>query len=619
MLRKGYVKYIKSRFFARLLLLNTAIVLLMMAILVTLITRSVADQNSEKELSFNTQILESVSKYYEQKLDVVRQMIEQIYYDPASYGYIFALMEQPDTESYEYRTNRVKLETYLNSNFTRDKDITNIAIYSKLNDEAFLISTNLWRIRDEKYFKTLDWFKDFNNELYGLRLTPAYVDNLTPGEQRWIYTIGSNLKSQDITANTGVLLVNFDAASIENAYLPYKNRVKGNILIVSADGQPIYDSKGVYAPVDEPLRQRITDAGSGDGSAGTVSTTVGSRIVNVLPTGDGVYVVGLIEKAEMFREVNELKRYLFLLGLACAGLTIALNGAAMSVFTQKVRRIIRAIAHPPEGFLTQRTRLEVSDDEIGQLAFRFNVLQDKLTDYVNEVYIADIRYKNAALAALQAQINPHFLSNTLEAIRMKAVREGNEDVGEMIYILSFLLRTSLKQQPWVSVREEISYCELYLQLFTLRYPDKLRIEIDVDPELEPMAIGKLTLQPIVENSVQHGVNFKQGKNTIRITGRRRGDDAVIEITDNGSGIKPEELARLRARLAGTPEPADDEGAAEPASSDRAGHSGIGLLNVHERLKLQFGERYGLEVDSGEAGTTVRIRWPARRLEEMDHV
>ncbi|MEK0314762.1 sensor histidine kinase [Cohnella sp. 56] len=629
MLRRWYAKYFKSRFFARLMLLNTAIVLLMMAILVTLISRSVAAQNSEKELSFNTQILESVSKYYEQKLSVVRQMIEQIYYDPASYDFIFALLEQQDTGSYEYRSNRAKLETYLNSNFTRDKDITNIAIYSRLNDESFLFSTNLWRIQDEKYFKTLDWFKDFNNDLYGLRLTPAYEDSFALSGSRWIYTIGSNLKSQDITANTGVLLVNFDASSIENAYQPYKERVKGNVLIVDRDGKPIYDSKGAYAPLGDELRQRILSVG-----AGTTSMTVGSRIVNVLPSEGGTYVVGIIEQSEMYREVNALKRSIFLLGLLCAALTIALNGAGMSVFTKRVRRIVRAIGHPPEGILQQKARLEVSDDEIGQLAFRFNVMQDKLTDYINEVYIADIRYKNAALAALQAQINPHFLSNTLEAIRMKAVREGNEDVADMIYILSFLLRTSLKQDPWVTVREEISYCELYLQLFTLRHPNKLRIEIDVDPELEPYAIGKLTLQPIVENSVQHGVDFKHGDNAIRIRGRLRDGVAVIEIADNGRGMAPEALERIRERLMGETNRtggAGAGGAERPGSGaaggtsgagaarDRGGDRGIGLPNVHERIQLQFGEPYGLEVSSDERGTVVTIAWPARRLEEMANV
>jgi two-component system sensor histidine kinase YesM len=600
MLKLWYSKYFRSRFFSRILIVNTAIVLLMMTVLVSLISHQVAAQISEKELNFNTQILESVSKYYDQKLKVVRQMIEQIYYDPDSYDYVFELLEPHNTDSYDYKTNRTKLESYLDSSFTRDADITNIAIYSNLNDESYLYSTNLWRIKDEKYFKTLDWFTGFNNELYGLRLTPAYQDTFTMSNSRWIFTIGSNLKSKNITSNSGILLVNFDAASIGNAYQPYKNRVKGKILIIDREGKLIYDSKGEYEALDSGLQQRILGAGGK-----TVSLTDGSLIVNILPGNDGTSIVGVIEKTEMYHEVNQLKRNIYLLGVLCTVLMIVLNGMGMNVFSKKVKRIIRAISHPPVGLLQQKLRLDVSHDEIGQIAFRFNLMQDKLMHYINEVYISDIKYKNAALAALQAQINPHFLSNTLEAIRMKAVKEGNEDVADMIYILSFLLRTSLKHDVWVSIREEISYCELYLQLFTLRYPNKLNIEIAIDKDIEPLAIGKLTLQPIVENSIQHGVDLQREGNTIKIRGWQDGGDIHISVEDNGKGLSSNELTAMRAKLAGE----IVEGVGE----------GIGLLNVHERLRLQFGEPYGLHIDSGEYGTKVTISLPSHRIEVITNV
>lgn len=595
MLKFWYAKYFRSRFFSRILVVNTVIVLLMMMILVLLISRSVAKQNSEKELTFNTQILESVGKYYGQKLDVVRQMIEQIYYDPGSYSYIFDLMERQDVDSYEYKSNQTRLEGYLDSSFTRDADITNIAVYSNLNDESFLYSTNMWRIPDKKYFKALDWFKDFDQSLYGLRVTPAYQDTFSMSNDRWIFTIGSNLKTRQLTKNTGVLLVNFDASSIGNAFQPYKDRVKGNILILDRDGKSIYDSKGEYRTLDEDLKARILTSGNRK-----VSLTEGDRIVNILPAANDSYIVGIIDKREMFLEVNRLKRTIYSLGLLCAILTIFLNGIGMSVFSQKVKRIIRAIGHPPEGLLQQKQRLDVSDDEFGQIAFRFNLMQDKLRDYIDKVYIADIKYKNAALAALQAQINPHFLSNTLEAIRMKAVKEGNEDVSEMIYILSFLLRTSLKHEMWVSLREEISYCELYLQLFAFRYPNKLRVDIAIDKEIESVSIGKLTLQPLVENSIHHGVDFQRKDNVIRIRGYLEGDTVRIRIEDNGKGISPEKLDALKAKLSG-----DSSGESES----------IGLLNVHERIRLQFGDAYGLEIDSGEGGTIVTISFPTRRMEQ----
>ena len=138
-----FIKYYRSKFFTKILIANTMIILTILIILVVIISQNVSNQIMKKELSFNTQILESVNKYYEDKLSVVRQMIEQIYYDADSYNYIFELLEKNDKLSERYLSNYAKMETFLNSNFTRDNDITNIAVYSKTNDESFLNRSKL--------------------------------------------------------------------------------------------------------------------------------------------------------------------------------------------------------------------------------------------------------------------------------------------------------------------------------------------------------------------------------------------------------------------------------------------------------------------------------------------
>ncbi|CAK4851628.1 unnamed protein product [Aphanomyces euteiches] len=272
----------------------------------------------------------------------------------------------------------------------------------------------------------------------------------------------------------------------------------------------------------------------------------------------------------------------------------------MSVFSKKVRRIIVAIQNLPQGNLQHKINLGTSEDEIGQIAFRLNLMQDKMVQYINDVYVSEIKYKNAALVALQAQINPHFLSNTLEAIRMKAVKEGNEDVAEMIYILSFLLRTSLKSEKLVTIKEEAAYCELYLQLFSLRYQNKLTVQLKIDPEVEQFSIGKLTLQPLVENSILHGIDLTSSENAIHITAGMEDGLIVIRIMDNGKGLTANKLGELKEKLNNYQLENNEDS--------------IGLLNVHERIRLLFGEPYGLDIYGDHTGMEVRITIPARRIE-----
>jgi two-component system sensor histidine kinase YesM len=240
---------------------------------------------------------------------------------------------------------------------------------------------------------------------------------------------------------------------------------------------------------------------------------------------------------------------------------------------------------------------------MGQIAFRFNIMQARLVQYINDVYITEIKYKNAAFTALQSQINPHFLSNTLEAIRMKAVTEGNEEVADMVYILSTLFRSTLKTDKIVKIKDEINHCELYLKLFSYRYRDKLQVIIDVDKKILNEWTGKLLLQPIVENSIFHGFDSTRNDNRIQILGERIEDEIVFLIEDNGKGISAEKLTIIEHKL-------QQFGNAESEES-------IGLINVHERIKFMFGEKYGLDLTSEQGvGTKVMIRIPLLKKEEI---
>ncbi|WP_196220334.1 sensor histidine kinase [Paenibacillus larvae] len=221
--------------------------------------------------------------------------------------------------------------------------------------------------------------------------------------------------------------------------------------------------------------------------------------------------------------------------------------------------------------------------------------------YIDRVYRSELKQKDTELIAFQSQINPHFLYNTLEAIRMRALSQGARDVGDMIYILATLFRNSVKKKTIVTMEDEIQHCKIYLDLFRIRYQNRLDYDIDIPDELLQYRLIKLLIQPVIENYVVHGFLPERDDNLIRISAGLYDDAIQIEVRDNGSGIEPNRLRQLRKGLL----EADHSRNGEPAS--------IGLRNVHERIQIFYGIQYGVDIDSmiGE-GTSVTITIPAVR-------
>jgi sensor histidine kinase YesM len=221
-----------------------------------------------------------------------------------------------------------------------------------------------------------------------------------------------------------------------------------------------------------------------------------------------------------------------------------------------------------------------------------------------EIKNAQLSVKEAELKALQAQINPHFLYNTLDSIQWLAVLQGAEDIQKTIQCLGQLLRHSLdRKSVIVNVAKELEQIRNYLFIQKMRYGDKLSYRINLEPGVLDFELPKLVLQPIVENAILHGVEPKAGGGSICIEGWLHKDDqAVIEISDDGVGMEDETLSRLNASLR-----SDSEGGAQQH---------LGLANVHKRLQYFFGEEFGLAISSRPgAGSSVRLRIPRGRRKE----
>lgn len=247
------------------------------------------------------------------------------------------------------------------------------------------------------------------------------------------------------------------------------------------------------------------------------------------------------------------------------------------------------------------TRVEIkTNDELGVLANGLNNMTEQLQKHIEKVYISEIRQKEAQIKALMTQIQPHYLYNTLDAIRMSAITNDDHETALMLESLSAQMRYLIGDtRSMVSLKEELDSIRNYFIIVQIRYENAVQLEINADNETLKCRIPRLTLQPIIENSVKYGISPK-GEGTIAIYAEKKQEYLEITVLDDGVGMDKETLCYVNGVIRGT---------AVRKNSEEKKFS-IGLKNIEDRVKLQFGEAYGIDLDSTPGlGTLVRVKLP----------
>lgn len=288
-------------------------------------------------------------------------------------------------------------------------------------------------------------------------------------------------------------------------------------------------------------------------------------------------------------------------------LIAAVTGLLVLFFTWRAARLGRSITRPiaalcarvegiDSGELEERQPIQAEEYEIRTLSEGFERMVGRLDRQIQETSRNQESLRRTELALIQAQVSPHFLYNTMDTIIWLIEAEKTQEAVEMVSSLSSFFRHSLSRgRDVITLGEEEEHVRSYLQIQQVRYKDIMRYTINLAPELGDALIPKLTLQPLVENALYHGVKLKRGPGHIYVVGRAEGEDILLQVTDDGVGMSPERLEELRSAL------------------DRGERVGFGLSTVHERVRLFFGPPYGLSISSQQGvGTTISVRIPRRK-------
>ena len=270
-----------------------------------------------------------------------------------------------------------------------------------------------------------------------------------------------------------------------------------------------------------------------------------------------------------------------------------------SKYQTQVVDLVETIHDIAQGEQGKRIDLTKKDQELLVIAETTNDMLDRLERNIHDIYQLELSQKDANMRALQAQINPHFMYNTLEFLRMYAVMADQNELADIIYEFSSLLRNNISDERETTLKQEVEFCRKYSYLCMVRYPKSIAYGFKIDPKLKEMRIPKFTLQPLVENYFAHGVDHRRTDNVISIKALKQEGYVEILVVDNGRGMSAEKLAEIQTKLA--------QRTFEHTVDYSGKRQSIGIVNVHERFVLYFGDRYNISVESMEhQGVRYRI-------------
>ncbi|MDR1771124.1 MAG: sensor histidine kinase [Hungatella sp.] len=490
--------------------------------------------------------------------------------------------------------SRTYLDDYCRSLIKSVGEQMDISIINASQVMYTTVNTNGFGSEDisEEIFKSYDdAVGGRNNKAVWTGIMPKLFSD--PGEDRQAVTVVRAIRDSDEEKNLGIMVIELDPDMFSNLLLGNQGLFQYQYLfILDQKGQVICSNPKINNGWQEEINDRFER---------------GIRRSTLVWNGKEYYVCGqyngitgwrsysAIPIEGLFPQAGDLYKAIWLVGVVS---TLGIAGViVLLVYTmaRPIKRLSMAMGQVQKGDFTVRVPGK-RKDEIGELTESFNYMLEEINTLIRQVYQEKIAQKNAEVQALQAQINPHFLYNTLDSINWMLIDRGEYDISDIILSLAGLMRYSIEDEnAFVPLEKEIGYVLCYLKIQKNRLEERLEYSVEAEESLAAEQVPKLILQPIVENAITHGIEPRKGNGNIRIIIKDFGDEMLISVEDNGIGMTPEQLNHLTDKV---------------PVIEKEGHTGIGVRNVDRRIRLHYGESYGISIKSTYGkGTIVSLRLP----------
>ena len=447
------------------------------------------------------------------------------------------------------------------------------------------------------------WFEDASDKMENLHFSDLHVQNIfenKSGRYYWVVSLSRGVElTNDGKMSGGILLVDMNFSGIQQLFTEVNNDGKGYVYLIGRDGEIIYHPRQnlIFSNI---IQENNQTASTYDEGVHNEEFQGEQRVVVVKTVGyTGWKIVSVVSKKSLFSDLNQT-RMMALLNLVLAiFLMIFVNQYVAVRITDPLKKLEKSI----QGIeMKQQPVVYIGGPpEIQHLGLTIRFMVEELQELTDKMVKEQEEKRKNELDALQSQINPHFLYNTLDSIMWMIESERYEDAVSMVQALGRLLRISLSRgKNVISVGDELQHARSYLAIQKYRYKNKFTSYFEVEPDIEQYKTIKLVIQPLIENAIYYGMEYMDGEGEIHIRAYTREQDLYLEVEDNGPGMPEEQVEHL---LTG-------------GEKARQKGSGIGLKNVNQRIQLYFGTQYGLEIESEpDEGTVVRIHIPKTTEEE----
>ncbi|KWX84926.1 hypothetical protein AMQ83_27865 [Paenibacillus riograndensis] len=557
-------------------------------------------ENSSQEFAslYTSQIKTSLNEFLDEYDEVTKSVL-------VDNELIYGLGEARNLPMDEQVNQRLAVQRLLMRVALLKSEISTVMLISRDNSVYQYTSTTS-RV-NENALLSRQWYReiDSSNETFfitGLHDRSYYEDKGAGA----VVTVGRVLFSSN-GAYAGLLLIDMDPFTLlklDHEFIIARDKYGISVIISNRKREIVYHSDAASGQLswEEVLESGdgyIEDSGSKD------------RIILLGSTEHGELSIKTeIPRAKLLQKINHIKGMtVIIIVLSCLFITL-ISLALSYTITRPIKSLRRSMKQAELGQYLPIEK-EQSYDEIGSLVHSYNKMILTIRELIQDVYIAEIKQRQAKFMALQNQINPHMLYNTLESIRMKAIVNDDDEAAEMIRILARMFRLALgKEGKAHSVYHELEYTTNYLQLQNIRFENMFKLNVRIPDEMLDCRVIPLIFQPIVENSINHGFADYDRPMEIGIEGGWTDEgDLLFRISDNGAGMLAAKRAELMALLEGVELNKYKLNEAEvPAGK------GLGLINIAERIKLQYGDRYYLTIlPSYGNGTTIEILLPRIKL------
>lgn len=400
----------------------------------------------------------------------------------------------------------------------------------------------------------------------------------------------------------GLFVFKISPDSIFNVLKNLSANTENNMYIMDSNGNMLYEYK-YFDPKLKNFNDKLWNIKStkdfiklkaGNDQVYVHSTTVASEAFKLITC---------VSSSSILKEVNNLYKFLFLLVLMTVPILIFLLNYFQMDIIKPLNLLVYKMKNVQKGEIGATIDM-TREDEIGYVFKTFNKMSSQIKVLIDSVYREQLALKEEEIRSLQAQINPHFLYNTLEAINWEARIHKVPDISNMVAALSYIMEANMNRtnEKLVTLENEIEYIYNYRFIIVKRFNEKFKFIINVPSEVLQYRVPKLIILPVLENSVYHGLEMKRGEGVIELSVTKDEKNLIITVSDNGTGIETENLKRIKESLNINVDDIDEH--------DKKSITNIGLFNVHKRIRLLYGNEYGLLISSafGE-GTKVDIVMP----------